>query len=658
MKDFKKQIEDLTNKILYYSDLYYNQDNPEISDYEYDMLLRRLTELEKKYPQYILENSPTKNVGGERNRLFEPVVHSVKMESLQDAFSFQELENFENRIKDNLNEKYSFSFEPKIDGLSVSLEYNNGVFVRGSTRGDGEIGEDVTANLNTIKNIPKVINYKKPLEVRGEVYMSKESFLDLVKKQENEGLIPAKNPRNAAAGSLRQKNSEITATRNLSCYIFNLQRIEEDKFLTHIESLEFLKKLGFPVLPNYCEVYNINEAINEIKKLGENRGKLDCEIDGAVIKINSLSQRKMLGSTAKFPRWAIAYKYPPEEKQTELIKIEINVGRTGVLTPVAVFKPISLAGTTVSRAVLHNEDFIKDKLIDIGDTIVVRKAGEIIPEVLYSKKNNNSKTYFKMPEFCPSCGSKVFREEGESAIHCLNTECPAQLTRHIIHFASRDAMDIEGLGPAVVEVLLNNKLISHAYDLYNLKYEDISTLDGKGDKSAQNLIKAIEKSKNNDFHKFIFALGIRHIGTKAAKLITEKFKNIDELMNAKIDDLLSVEGFGLIMAQSIYDFFKLESTKNMILKFKEIGLNLESKTKVIDEKFKGINFVLTGTLENLKRSQASEIIESLGGQVSSSVSKKTNYVIAGEEAGSKLIKARQLNIKILNEKEFLDMVNN
>lgn len=655
MKEIKVKIENLTAKLLHYSDMYYNQDNPEISDYEYDMLLRELVELETKYPEYALNNSPTKKVGGKSNELFSSVTHRVKMESLQDAFSYDELYAFEDRVKDTLNSSYSFSFEPKIDGLSVSLEYENGVFVRGSTRGDGEVGEDVTANLLTITSIPKSIDFKGILEVRGEVYMSKEAFLELVEKQENQGIVPAKNPRNAAAGSLRQKDSKITAERKLSCYVFNLQYIEGKNFNNHIETLEFLKKLGFTVLPYYSKVDTIDEAIVEIEKLGENRGELDCDIDGAVIKINNLDQRLMLGSTSKSPRWAVAYKYPPEEKETTLLDIEINVGRTGVLTPVAIFEPITLAGTTVSRAVLHNEDFIIEKNINIGDKIVVRKAGEIIPEVL-GVKSSNSNDYYHMPNICPSCGAKVVREDGEAAIRCLNTECPSQLARHIIHFASRDAMDIEGLGPAVVEQLLKNHLISHSYDLYTLNFFDLASLEGKGAKSAQNLLDAIEKSKSNDLYKFIFGLGIRHIGLKAAKILATRFKSIDNLLNASVDEIASIDGFGEIMAKSLYEYLNLEATVEMINKFKSFGLNMSSLTTQNSNKFEDMTFVLTGTLPTLKRSEASKLIEDNGGNVSSSVSKNTNYVLAGEEAGSKLDKAKKLNITIIDESTFLDMI--
>ncbi len=655
--DVKEEIKSLTEKLNYYSSKYYEDDSPEISDYEYDMLLRKLVELENKYPEYALLNSPTKKVGGARNEKFSPVTHEVKMESLQDAFSYEELYSFEKRVLEKANKKVVFSFEPKIDGLSVSLEYRNGSLYRASTRGDGVVGEDVTDNIKTIKSIPKKIEFDDYLEVRGEVYMSKDNFLNLVARQEDEGLKPAKNPRNAAAGSLRQKNPEITAERELSCYVFNVQQIENKTFDSHIQSLDFLKKLGFSVLPFYKKVENIDQAIIEIEELGDHRGKLDCDIDGAVIKVDDLNLRSILGSTSKSPRWAVAYKYPPEEKETEIINIEINVGRTGALTPVAVFKPITLAGTTVSRAVLHNSDFIKEKNINIKDTIVVRKAGEIIPEVVSLAKKGENSGCFAFPDTCPSCGSKVFREDNAAAIRCLNTDCPAQIARNIIHFASRDAMDIEGLGPAVVYVLLEKGIIKNVADLYKINASSISSLDRFGEKSADNLINSINNSKNNDLSDLIFALGIRHIGNKAAKLLANRFKNIDNIFNASISDIEDVEGFGKIMAESVYDYFQLEATKNLIDELKSLGLNMVSKNVTSGNLLSGKTFVLTGTLPNLKRNEAKKIIEENGGNVSSSVSKNTSFVLAGEEPGSKYTKAVELNIKIISEDDLFNMIN-
>lgn len=646
----KKKIKELTKIIKYHNELYYNQDAPEIEDFEYDDLMRQLKAIEKEYPELIADDSPTQKVGGKAKDLFSPVDHSVKMESLQDVFSFGELEDFCNRID---LDKTALSVEPKIDGLSVSLEYENGKFVRGSTRGDGEIGEDVTANLFEIKSIPKEIEYDGLLEVRGEVYMPKSSFLKLVERQELLGEQPAKNPRNAAAGSLRQKNSAVTASRNLDIFIFNIQRCDK-VFSSHIESLDFLKELGFNVLPSYLKVKNYNEAINEIIKIGDSRGNLSFDIDGAVIKVDDLEYRKLLGSTAKYPKWAVAYKYPPEEKDTVLRNIEINVGRTGALTPTAVFDPITLAGTTVSRAVLHNEDFINSKEIAIGDTITVRKAGEIIPEVLGVKKHCGS-SVFAMPKTCPSCGAPVYREEGESVIRCTNVECPAQLLRHLIHFTSRDAMDIEGLGPAVLEQLLNAGLISNIIDIYTLDYSKVISLERTGEKTVNNLLNAINKSKDNDLYKLIFAFGIRHIGLKAAKIMAEKFKNIDAILNASLEDFIHIDGFGEIMAKSAYEFFSLNETRLTIEKLKELGINTESKSQVKDNRFSGLTFVLTGTLPTLTRSDATAIIESFGGKTSSSVSKKTDYVLAGDEAGSKLDKANSLGIKVIDENQFLSM---
>ena len=653
--DAKIRIDELTEKLKYYSNKYYMESVSEISDYEYDMLQRELIALEAEYPEYAHPDSPTINVGGSvEERLFTPVTHTVKMESLQDAFSFEELENFDSRISAEVSPIYSV--EPKIDGLSVSLEYKNGKFVRGSTRGDGLVGEDVTANLLTIDDIPKNISFLGELEVRGEVYMSHKRFLELVERQENEGLAPAKNPRNAAAGSLRQKNPKITAERKLSSFIFNIQRIVGKELSSHIQSLDFLKELGFSVLPFYYRVNGIEEAIKRVNEIGEKRGELPFDIDGAVIKLDNLSERDVFGSTAKFPKWAVAFKYPPEEKPTKLLDIEINVGRTGALTPTARFEPVSLAGTTVSRAVLHNEDFINEKDIRIGDTIIVRKAGDIIPEVIGVAEHLEGTEPYKMPEICPSCGARVTREEGEAVLRCTNAECPAQLARHLIHFASRDAMDIEGLGPAVVALLLENELVHHPYDLYTLKTEDLTALERMGEKSAENLLSAIEKSKENDLYRLIFGLGIRHIGAKAAKLVADKMQNMDAILNATAEDFAAIDGFGEIMAKSLYDFLLLPQSRELIEKFKELGLNMKSQMVITDTRFEGMTFVLTGTLPTYKRNEAAAIIEGFGGKTSSSVSKKTTYVLAGEEAGSKLDKANALGVTIIDEAQFNEMI--
>ncbi|MBR6693728.1 MAG: NAD-dependent DNA ligase LigA [Clostridia bacterium] len=655
-REAKIKIEELSAKLKYHSVKYYVDDNPEIEDYEYDMMMRELRSLEEQFPQFAAADSPTKVVGGAAAIQFSEVTHAVKMESLLDAFSFEELEAFDKRVFDEAG-SVVYSVEPKIDGLSVSLEYENGLFVRGATRGDGITGENVTANLMTVKSIPKKIDFNGRLIVRGEVYMPHDSFLRLIERQENMGEKIAKNPRNAAAGSLRQKNPKITAERELDIFIFNVQLIDGKEIKGHVESLDFIKSLGFNVLPSYKKCNSIGEAIAEIEKIGEKRGELPFDIDGAVIKVDDLRERDNIGSTSKYPKWAIAYKYPPEEKETVLTNIEINVGRTGALTPTAEFLPISLAGTTVSRAVLHNQDFINEKGISIGDTIIVRKAGDIIPEVVGVARHIEGGTVYQMPDICPSCGAHVYREEGEAALRCTNTDCPAQLLRHLIHFASRDAMDIEGLGPAVLGVLLDKELISSTLDLYSLEISDINTLEGFGDKSAENLISAINKSKQNEFYRFIYALGIRHIGNKAAKLLVSRFSDIDSIMSATVEDIAGIEGFGQIMAQSVYDYMSMPETALMISRFKEIGVNMKAEeTMLADNRFSGKTFVLTGTLEKYKRSEAAEIIESMGGKTASSVSKKTDYVLAGENAGSKLDKANDLGVAVISEAEFEEMI--
>ena len=653
IKTAKERIEELTEILKYHNRKYYIEDSPEIEDFEYDRMLRELENLEKEYPEFAAEDSPTKNVGGGALRLFTPVEHRVKMESLQDVFDFEELKAFGEKIDIS---RTKFSVEPKIDGLSVSLEYRDGLFFRGSTRGDGLVGEDVTANLFQIKSIPKAIDFMGDLEVRGEVYMPRESFIKLVNRQELMGETPAKNPRNAAAGSLRQKNSKITAERELSIFVFNIQYINGKDFSSHIETLDFLKNLGFNTLPSYKACDTIDDVIKEIKRIGDSRGELSYDIDGAVVKVDNLAYRQELGSTSKFPKWAAAFKYPPEEKETVLKSIEIGVGRTGALTPTAVFKSITLAGTSVSRATLHNEDFITSKGIGIGDTIIVRKAGDIIPEVLAVSKHCENSVPYKMPENCPSCGSPVFREEGEAVIRCTNAECPAQLLRHLIHFTSRDAMDIEGLGPAVLEQLLQNGLINNIVDIYTIDFEKAAALERSGEKSMSNLKAAIEKSKENDLSKLIFAFGIRHIGAKAAALLSEHFGDIDSILSASKEDIENIEGYGGIMAESAYEFFSLADTRDMIERLRVLGINTKSLKEVKDNRFAGKTFVLTGTLPTYSRQEASAIIESFGGKTSSSVSKKTDFVLAGEEAGSKLTKAQGLGIPIISEEEFNEMI--
>ena len=655
MTEIEKKIEELRKTLRYHSDRYYNDDAPEIEDYEYDMMMRELKELEEKYPEYDAPDSPTKKVGGVADNSFESVAHSVRMESLQDAFSKDELREFSNRVEDTVLD-VNYVVEPKIDGLSVSLEYRDGVFLRGSTRGNGDVGEDVSGNLRVIHNIPLKLNEPIPyIEVRGEVYMPKKSFERVVDRQIINGEKPFKNPRNAAAGSLRQKDSNVAASRGLDIFVFNIQQIEGVELNSHKESLDFIKELGFNTIPTYKKVNNIEDAIAEIDRIGEARGSLEYDIDGAVIKVDDFSQRDILGSTAKYPKWAIAFKYPPEEKQTKLLDIEIAVGRTGVLTPTAILESVHLAGTTVSRATLHNQDFINEKGIAIGDIVTVRKAGDIIPEVLCVNEHN-SNSIFKFPDVCPSCGEKVYRDEDEAAIRCINPECPAQLLRNLIHFCSRDAMDIEGLGPAIIETFVNEGMIAKTYDIYNLDFNKIASLEGFKETSANNIINSVNNSKNNDLSKLIFALGIRHIGAKAGKLLADYFSNIDSVMNASVDDILQIDGFGKIMAESVVEFFSSDSTKELIAKLKEAGVNMKSTNVVEDTRFSGMTFVLTGTLPTLKRAQASKIIESFGGKTSSSVSKKTTYVLVGEEAGSKLDKANKLGVQVISEEEFKEMI--
>ena len=655
MENIKKEINELRATLRYHSDRYYNDDAPEIEDYEYDMMMRRLKELEEKYPEFDTPDSPTKRVGGKADNSFESVTHTVRMESLQDAFSKEEIFDFSRRVSEAVpNARYVV--EPKIDGLSDSLEYVDGVFYRGSTRGDGDVGEDVSGNLRVIRNVP--LKLKKPLpyiEVRGEVYMPKKSFDRVVDRQLINGEKPFKHPRNAAAGSLRQKDSEVTAGRGLDIFIFNIQQIEGETLNSHKQSLDYLKELGFNTVPYYERVDTIEDAFSKVEQIGEMRGDLEFDIDGAVIKVDDFSDREILGSTAKYPKWAVAFKYPPEEKQTRIVDIEITVGRTGKLTPTAVLEPVHLAGTTVSRATLHNQDFIAQKGVNIGDIITVRKAGDIIPEVLCVNEKH-SEGYFVYPTHCPSCNQMLVSEENEVDIRCINPECPAQLLRNLIHFCSRDAMDIEGLGPSIIETFVDNGMIKDISDIYHLNADDISALDGFQTTSANNIISSVEKSKNNDLGKLIFAFGIRHIGSKAAKLLSDYFKNIDAVMNAEVDDILKIDGFGDVMAQAVYDYFHSQGAVELIAELKEAGVNTESKTVIKDNRFEGKTFVLTGTLPNLKRSEASKIIESFGGKTSSSVSKKTDFVLSGEASGSKLDKANALGIRVIDENEFMEMI--
>ena len=650
-----KRIKELTKLVERYNYHYYVLDDPLVSDYEYDRVNHELMDLEREYPQYIQPNSPSFRIGGSTYNTFAQVQHTVRMDSLQDVFSFDEIREFDQRVRETVGD-VTYVIEHKIDGLSVSLEYTDGVFTRGSTRGDGFVGEDVTENLKTIHSIPLFIeNAPHFLEVRGEVYMPRSSFEKLARQQEEEGSSRFKNPRNAAAGSLRQKDPKITAKRMLDIFVFNLQQIEGITLSSHAESLRYLAELGFKVSPDYYVTSDIEDAIHKIEEIGDLRGKLSFDIDGAVVKVDSFAQRESLGVTAKYPKWAVAFKYPPEEKETILRDIEVKVGRTGALTPTAVFDPILLAGTTVSRAVLHNQDFINEKQIAIGDTIVVRKAGEIIPEVVTVAKHAGGPV-FQLPSHCPSCSSPVVREEGEAVVRCTNIECPAQLLRNLIHFASRDAMDIEGLGPALLEDLIDAKMVASPSDLYALDYVKIAEMDGKGEVSAENLRISVEKSKQNDLSRLIFALGIRGIGAKAAQLLARKFGSMDAILIASAEEIETIDGFGKIMAENVAEFFSHRPNCDMINRLKDAGVNMLSFEQPTSDELAGKTFVLTGTLPTLSRSEAKALIEAAGGKVSSSVSKKTAYVVAGEEAGSKLDKANELGIAVIGEQELLAML--
>ena len=660
MTDFEqaaKRAEELRAQLNHHIYLYYVLNENEIEDYEYDKLMRELQGIEEKYPSLLTPDSPTHRVGGQADsNLFASVEHRVKMESLQDAFSESEIRDFDTRVHSVVDDVL-YVAEPKIDGLSVSLEYVDGVFTRGSTRGDGVTGEDITANLRTVRSIPLRLKEALPfIEVRGEVYMPRKTFLEIVREQELNDEKPFKNPRNAAAGSLRQKDPKITASRKLDIFVFNVQQIEGKTLTGHKESLDYLKDLGFKTIPFYHRYDNIDDALKEVQRIGSIRYTLPFDIDGAVIKVDSFAERDVLGSTAKFPKWAVAFKYPPEEKETVLKDIEVNVGRTGVLTPTAVFEPVQLAGTTVSRATLHNEDFIREKNIAIGDTVVIRKAGDIIPEVLSVSVHRENAPLYTMPRECPSCHSPVTREPGEAAIRCNNPDCPAQLLRMLIHFCTRDAMDIEGLGEALLEVLVEQGLLHNAADIYRLDYEKIAALERMGKKSADNLKKAVEESKKNDLSRLVYALGIRHIGQKAGALLAQRFETMDALIASDREALLSIDGFGEIMGDAVLEFFALPQSRTLIDDLKAAGVNMRSQKVIVDDRFAGKTFVLTGTLPTMTRAEASAIIESFRGKTASSVSKKTDYVLAGEDAGSKLTKAQQLGIPVISEKEFTEMI--
>lgn len=651
------RVNELREKLEQFNHEYYVLDNPSVDDYTYDMMMQELKKLESDYPELADPNSPTQRVGGEALNDFEKVEHKVQMGSLQDVFSYEQVRDFIDRCMTEVASP-EFVVEPKIDGLSVSLEYVNGVFTRGSTRGDGFVGEDVTANLKTIKSIPLKLKEALPfIEVRGEVYMSRETFDKIVEEQENNDEQPFKNPRNAAAGSLRQKDPKVAAKRRLDIFVFNVQQIEGKELKSHKESLDYLKTLGFKVIADYKKVCTYDEIVERIQYIGDMRDKYSFDIDGVVVKVNDFSQRISLSATAKVPKWAVAYKFPPEEKKTKLLDIEVNVGRTGVITPVAIFEPVTLAGTSVSRATLHNQEFINDKEIRIGDEIMVRKAGEIIPEVLSSVSHEENSVPYVLPDKCPVCGAETVRYADEAALRCTNVECPAQLKRNIIHFASKGAMNIDGLGEANVVALVDNHLINTVADLYSLTALQLETLERFGKRSAEKLVKAIEASKNNPLDRVIFGIGIRNIGQAAAKLLCEKFGTIDAIMNATAEEISEIDGFGDVMSENVVKAFNDVHFAELIKALREKGVKMEyTSDKTGDNRFEGLTFVLTGTLPTMTRDEAKAIIERLGGKASGSVSKKTSYVLAGEEAGSKLTKAEQLGIPIISEDDFNKMI--
>ena len=657
----ENRINELIDLINYHNEKYYNQDEPEITDFEYDNLMKELIRLEEENPELKRVDSPSSRVGGKALDKFTQITHKIPMLSLSNAYSAQDLRDFDKRVRDINNNGVEYVVEFKIDGLSVGLNYNDGVFDKGATRGNGVVGEDITENLKTVKSIPLNINQDNEVVVRGEVYISKDNFENINKSQEEQGLQLFANPRNLAAGTLRQLDSKLTAKRPLDIFVFNLEYIEGMEFESHSQSLEYLHKLGFKVSPNYKVCNSIDEVIEHIEYWTKNRDSLDFDIDGMVIKVNNLKQRENMGYTAKSPRWAIAYKFPAEQKKTKLIDIIVEVGRTGTITPTAILEPVRLAGTTVSRATLHNEDYITEKDIRIGDTVLVQKAGDIIPQVeeVIKEERTGNEIEFKLPDKCPVCSEPTVRLEGEAAVKCINISCPAQIRRGIIHFVSRDAMNIDGLGESIITLLLEKELIKDVSDLYYIKKEDVVGLERMGEKSATNLINSIEKSKSNELYRLINGLGIKYIGVKGAKVLAKSFNNIDEIINADINQLINLEEFGEIMANSVVQFFREERNLNVIEKLKQAGVNTENITDEddsIEKIFEGMKIVLTGTLPTLKRNDAKEMIESRGGKATSSVSKSTTFVLAGEEAGSKLTKANELGIKVIDEEKFLELI--
>lgn len=660
-EDIKLQIDNLIDKINYHSDKYYNQDTPEISDFEYDMLMKELIKLEAENPEFKRVDSPSNRVGGMALDKFDQVTHKNPMLSLSNAYSAEDLRDFDRRVREMTDGDVEYVVEFKIDGLSVGITYENGEFKSAATRGNGIIGEDISQNAMTIKSVPLKINDKREIIVRGEVYISKENFEKVNEYQEEHDLQVFANPRNLAAGSLRQLDSKLTAKRPLDIFVFNLENINElDGIDTHSDSLEYLKKLGFSVSENYKICKSIDEVIEFIEYWTENRGSLKFDIDGMVVKVNNIEQRNEMGFTAKSPRWAIAYKFPAERKKSKILDIEVEVGRTGTITPTAILEPVRLAGTSVSRATLHNEDFIREKDIKLFDHVIVQKAGDIIPQIVEVVKEDRTgdEKDFVMPSVCPECGEPTVRLEGEAAVKCINMSCPAQIRRGMIHFVSREAMDIDGMGESIITLFLKEGLIKDVSDIYYLKKEQIVPLERMGEKSADNLIKAIEKSKSNDLWRLINGLGIRFVGVKGAKILASNFSSLDEIMNADVERLQQLEEFGSIMSESVVKFFREEQNLAVIQKLKDAGVNTEAgedKSEGIPQLFEGMKIVLTGTLPTLKRNQAKEIIELRGGKATSSVSKSTTFVLAGEEAGSKLTKANDLGIKVIDEDMFLKL---
>ncbi|QQQ86297.1 NAD-dependent DNA ligase LigA [Peptacetobacter hiranonis] len=660
-EDIKLQIDNLIDKINYHSDKYYNQDTPEISDFEYDMLMKELIKLEAENPEFKRVDSPSNRVGGMALDKFDQVTHKNPMLSLSNAYSAEDLRDFDRRVREMTDGNVEYVVEFKIDGLSVGITYENGEFKSAATRGNGIIGEDISKNAMTIKSIPLKIDDKREIIVRGEVYISKENFEKVNEYQEEHDLQVFANPRNLAAGSLRQLDSKLTAKRPLDIFVFNLENINElDGIDTHSDSLEYLKKLGFSVSENYKICKSIDEVIEFIEYWTENRGSLKFDIDGMVVKVNNIEQRNEMGFTAKSPRWAIAYKFPAERKKSKILDIEVEVGRTGTITPTAILEPVRLAGTSVSRATLHNEDFIREKDIKLFDHVIVQKAGDIIPQIVEVVKEDRTgdEKDFVMPSVCPECGEPTVRLEGEAAVKCINISCPAQIRRGMIHFVSREAMDIDGMGESIITLFLKEGLIKDVSDIYYLKKEQIVPLERMGEKSADNLIKAIEKSKSNDLWRLINGLGIRFVGVKGAKILASNFSSLDEIMNADVERLQQLEEFGSIMSESVVKFLREEQNLAVIQKLKDAGVNTEAgedKSEGIPQLFEGMKIVLTGTLPTLKRNQAKEIIELRGGKATSSVSKSTTFVLAGEEAGSKLTKANDLGIKVIDEDMFLKL---